>query len=77
MAEQRTMSTGEEKGPKTAGTSFIEERERDYTVSDAFDNRASGKYVIFEKDGTYQKYFLDLFNKSFSPKHEELISGQG
>lgn len=24
MAEQRTMSTGEEKGPKTAGTSFIE-----------------------------------------------------
>lgn len=24
MAEQRTMSTGEEKGPKTAGTAFIE-----------------------------------------------------
>lgn len=104
------MSTGEEKGPKTAGKSFIEgdihktpedigiieargklkfeypvrkrimlraEGERDYTVSDAFDSRASGKYVIFEKDGTFQKYFLDLFNKSFSPKHEELISGQG
>ena len=53
------------------------EGERDYTVSDAFDNRASGKYVIFEKDGTYQEYFLDLFNKSFCPKHEELISGQG
>lgn len=110
MTEQRTMSTGEEKGPKTAGTSFIEgdihktpedigiievreklkfeypvrkrimlrvEGERDYTVSDAFGNRASGKYEVFEKDGTFQKYFLDLFNKSFSPKHEEMISGQG
>lgn len=106
MAEQRTMSSGEEKGPKTTGTAYIHktpedigiieareklkfeypvrkrimlrvEGERDYTVSDAFGNRASGKYEVFEKDGTFQKYFIDLFNKSFSPKHEEMISGQG
>ncbi|CAH3114716.1 unnamed protein product [Pocillopora meandrina] len=63
MAEQRTMSTGEEKGPKTAGTSFIEgdiyktpedfeiiEAKRDYTVSDAFGNRASGTQKLNQED---------------------------